>query len=272
MFFRQIEDIKSTYNTNFSSVQKTDSVKVSDDSIFVRYNEMNKNKIMLDGKVGNFRQAYGVGDCWLLAPIIALNNTEAGKEVLKNLIKPQEDGTVKVRLEGVNKEYTISAKEIRRNKPVLAQGDDDVVVIELAVKRYRRELINSGNFTKKLDPSYKDYCALCIEENPLASGNTDEAIFLLTGKKPTAVSYTKEQFSDKDILNLSPDKILDLYSKDPQKYACCLGFGIHGYAVVGIEGEKVILRNPFEPENDIKMNRQELVKKIIAITCTKITD
>ena len=88
-----------------------------------------------------------VGDCWLLAGLAALNATEAGKSIVKNLITRLADGSVEVWLPGRNKHYMISPEELTakdneyktNNVDNYSAGDNDVLALEIAIERLRAE-------------------------------------------------------------------------------------------------------------------------------------
>ena len=93
--------------------------------------------INTDGCIDTFKQG-NTGDCYLLAGIESLSNTEEGKQIIKESIKRPFWGGVSVTLKGVNKTYYFSAQELLEAKQ-LSKGDDDVLAIELAFKKYREE-------------------------------------------------------------------------------------------------------------------------------------
>lgn len=91
-----------------------------------------------NGKIDSITYQGGTGDCWLLAPINAIARSKKGLDMLNSSLKVNADGGVTVYLNGVNKSYTISKKDLYSAKD-LSTGDLDVRAIEIAVERYMME-------------------------------------------------------------------------------------------------------------------------------------
>ena len=102
--------------------------------------ENNTRYIKPNGKLDmSFRQG-DIGDCWLIAGIIAIIETPGGKEKLEKLLQYDEKtGDVTVYLKGVDKKYRISAKEMEEFSQ-LSVGDGDIRAIELAMDKYIKDL------------------------------------------------------------------------------------------------------------------------------------
>lgn len=85
------------------------------------------------------------GDCSLITAVLSLASTEYGREIIKDSIEPHDDGTVTVHFKGVNKSYEISQEEIEAHdtddnlKDEYSNGDNDMLVIELAAEKYDKE-------------------------------------------------------------------------------------------------------------------------------------
>lgn len=114
-----------------------------------------------------------VGDCWLLSGINALNSTDKGKEIIRNAIIPNDDGTVTINFAGVQKQITITPDEIKKYdtdtnfQDMYSNGDNDALVLEIGMRKLIKENpklligldkdINGGqtfNFRKALIPNY----------------------------------------------------------------------------------------------------------------------
>lgn len=81
----------------------------------------------------------GTGDCWLIARILSLKETEKGRELLDKIINVNDDGSVTVNFLGSKDKYTISAEELQ-NRQVgyerLSQGDPDYLAVEKAINQH----------------------------------------------------------------------------------------------------------------------------------------
>lgn len=129
---------KNSYKTN---LQNGISINYGNVDINSLKDDVNINKAIESSKQGK------LGDCYFLAQINALAGTDFGKKAIKNSIKDNKNGTYTVSLKGANKKYTISKQEILYAKSltqdgskVYAQGDDDVVLLEIAFEKYYTDI------------------------------------------------------------------------------------------------------------------------------------
>jgi len=60
----------------------------------------------IDGEIGTFGQG-GTGDCWLLAGLISLNSSQYGRQLIKDSLNVNNDGSVTVTFKGIGKSYPI---------------------------------------------------------------------------------------------------------------------------------------------------------------------
>ena len=84
-----------------------------------------------------------VADCWLLSTVNSLNNTEVGKDLIKNMFE-YKDGEYVVHL--YSGDYTITEDEMKIGKVRHSKGDDDMLLIELAVEKALADY-NNGNLS-----------------------------------------------------------------------------------------------------------------------------
>ena len=71
---------------------------------------------------------------------------------MNDSIVQNDDGSVTVLLNGIGQEYTFSPEEIALNQyqtpdKEYSSGDTDMNLIEMAIGKYREELIASGDYT-----------------------------------------------------------------------------------------------------------------------------
>lgn len=133
---------------------------------------VNEN-LEINGKIDAPVIQGGVGDCWLLSGINALNSTEKGKQIIRNAIIPNDDGTVTINFAGVGKKITLTPEEIKEHDTDLnfldnySNGDNDALVLEMAMQKLIEENpslfpglavgINGGNtydFWKAIVPNH----------------------------------------------------------------------------------------------------------------------
>ena len=146
----------------------------------------NKRSVNVNGEIDQAVAQGGAQDCWLIAGVLALNNTTNGKQILKNSISVNQDGSVTVKFAGVNAEYRISYEEMKlydneasfATKTVVAYsvGDNDLLAIELAVKKLKND-IDNGKVVLDVDAnSYEGNRA-----NTLDGGYAQQLLYFLTG-------------------------------------------------------------------------------------------
>ena len=140
-------------------------------------------ELEINGKIDEPVIQGSVGDCWLLSGINSLNSTEIGKQIIRNAIIPNEDGTITVNFAGLDKQITLTADEIKENDTDLnfhdnyANGDNDALVLEMAMQKLIEENpmlipelgngINGGqtyNFWRALVPNHN---ITFLQEEPI---------------------------------------------------------------------------------------------------------
>lgn len=237
--------VKTTYNNKREVLDKT---------VEPHYNS--------DGVVDDTRQR-DIGECWVLSGVNALRFTEEGSKILKDSIKHNEDGSITVTLKGIKKSYTYSAEEIVAGKynpeknQNFASGDDaDMRVFELAFADYRRGIIPSfgSKILDKLDmPSQND---------PLNGGYMAEALFVLTGVRPSIGirQSGKDKLLEQKMNN--PDSIaLDVdFKKDDNEIQDGTITDGHAYSISRVTKDTVYVVNPWDSSKEISYPRDRFLK------------
>lgn len=197
-----------------------------------------------NGKIDeNFSQG-ATGDCWLLASIIAIANSNKGAEILNDSLKVLKNGDMQVTLKGINKTYTVTKQELTNNIQ-MAYGDGDVRALEIAINKYFEEKRGINN-------------ALDINTN-----SPRVAYKILTGKGGLLESFSFGQISDdkidtfnakNKIITVCRQKDLKLTDSNTNNDDITL-LSNHAYAVVEADKEFVYLINPHDSGNKFKVSR-----------------
>ena len=167
--------------------------------------EYENNITDANGNIDDFKQGKR-GDCYLLAAIKSIINTEDGQDILRKNIQENSNGSYTVTLPGaiaarnhyiesgyedkcaITGKYTITASAIEKAKHMsgksYAYGDLEVILFELAMEAFRAEVLQTN---KALGQKSEKYIAGQIgpmsESDTLSGGMMYDAVFLLTGQK-----------------------------------------------------------------------------------------
>jgi len=188
-----------------------------------------KNTI-INGKISDIKS--GVNGSWIQSSLKSMSRTLQGKEIIRNSIQKNDDGSVTVKFKGVNKEYNLTKKELKdashsyityKNedktkvtgfKKKFSKGDGDVLAFELAFEKYckdvrARVIPEDENIPKSLF-EFSDTGDLIT-----TNGEPRQFYYLLTGKHAEKLSSMNENndgidqiYSKKGILNFV-DKFKD---------------------------------------------------------------
>ena len=147
-------------------VSQNDSTDSISDSMGARF----------DGVIGDTMQSFSTGDCWVLAGVNSLNQTDWGQAIIKNTVKSDGQGGAIVSFkgaEGSQKEFHITVEDLRKaeQSDKYSAGDSDMTAIELAVEKYADLKVKDGNLDKTADTLLDGGIGITMQE-------------LLTGVKP----------------------------------------------------------------------------------------
>lgn len=185
----------------------------------------------LDGK---FDTAYqkGRGDCYLLAAINSLASSEAGVNILNDVIS-EEGGNFVINFPGakiarenliadlksknpnfdeskinIPDKYTITPEELKeamiKSGAKYSIGDKDVLLLEIAYEKYREAVADTLD-ENNLKPSdyMKGFKLNLSGDDYLSSGTGSEAIFILSGK--TSEVYVAQNIKDVPVCYVDSD-------------------------------------------------------------------
>ncbi len=219
-----------------------------------------------DKKIGPTHQR-NIGDCWLLSGINALNATEKGRQLISDAIEHHDDGSITIKLNGVNRSYTytpdeIGAMEYDSSQKSYSWGDIDMNLFEKAVGDYRKELLSSVKTRFKmnlLDATMND---------PLDAGSNTELFYYLTGQK-TSERMLRSQVRD----------IIDKKQDNAENYAVTVSFfkkndlviSGHAYSVNRVTEDTVYIVNPWDSGEEIAYPKDLFMKNCMDATMLDFT-
>ena len=224
-----------------------------------------------DGEIGYTKQGK-TGDCYLLSTINALSYTENGKEIIKNALDYQDDGSTIVHL--VTGDVVITQDEINRTKAISAysSGDDDMIIFELAIEKTYQDIVAG-----KIEMPEEFDKMLTQINNDVASGNPAHAFYLLTGQISTnnisedemydALNYFEENGGKDFVLTAGIDgfsgdkvkKVKDINGEEV-KLPCS-----HSYAIKNVSENTVTVVNPWDSSEEIVLPKETFVKTFSTI-------
>ena len=218
-------------------------------------------KYKADGIVGNTKQK-DIGDCWVLSGVNALKGTKSGAQIIKQSIQKNPNGSVTVTLKGVDKSYTFTPEEIgARDYQTLsmeyADGDIDMNLIEMAIGKYRLELLNSTETA-----THVGFIEDATNEDPLNAGYIEDAMVMLTGKE------FKESFSREDMEEVLKKKLKSLDST-----AITVSFrdadtsfknvsivSEHAYSILKVSKDNVYVVNPWDSSKALAYPKEKFLQ------------
>ena len=179
-------------------------------SLYHRLQENNTQITTNDGYFGTSNQRLR-GDCYLLAEINGIRNTQHGQEILKQNVRTNADGSMTVTLPGAVKfrnkciqdgngdkcevtgTYHITKDALKKAQRLAgdsySQGDIEIIALEIAMENFRAEMLqtnkNLGNRRTRLGELEDTTNIEQVQDGTdyLSGGFAFEAAFLLTGQK-----------------------------------------------------------------------------------------
>lgn len=246
--------VTSKHNSNGTKTVTTETIgKVTT----LEFDEKGKNvskkidlKFDTDGKIDDFKQM-GYGDCWLLASLNALKDTDIGTKLIKESVVHKSNGDITINLKGVKKSYTFTPEEVvqainngKKSGKRYSEGDVDVVLFELAVQKFRRE-----------------------DNRDLNSGTMDEGFKILTGVSSLV-----------SVFGIAEPFMLDAKKKNPEKYALIAAFegpdysvsydieNQHAYSISRVDDKNVYIVNPHDTSKEIAYPIDKFKKNCISLS------
>ena len=240
-------------------------------------------------QIENTFQSKTQGDCWLLSDINALNQTDWGKDIIRNAIIPDNNGGVIIRFPGSpieQKDFQITAQEIQTAKQSghYSKGDDDMIALELATEKVAKEVVARGIGRRVEDfdevIGHKSYLTnILLNEKTYEYLNISK---LLTGRDDVVAEFRNGLPESENILkylaenpeNTSAvctfDHLRDVFGqreKDDPVH------GYHAYAVKKIDyGKSVTVIDPYHTDEEINLSWDKFVNDVESVFATAKDD
>ena len=188
----------------------------------------------INGKIDEFIQQGGSGDCWLISGVLALNSTEEGRQIIEDAIISNSDGSVTVNFKGLGLSYNVSPSEIKEfdtdkdGSDLFSNGDNDMLAIEIAVAKLKKD-ISKGRV--QLDVSEDSYEG--SREASLEGGFAQQLIYFLTGKVSDthtvefSETQTDEEIQDALAVGLGMKEVFDTLNDAAKNMPSALTFGLY---------------------------------------------
>lgn len=171
-----------------------------------------------------------VADCWLLSTVNSLNNTEVGKDLIKNMFEYKDDEYVVHLHSG---DYTITDDEMKIGKVRHSKGDDDMLLIELAVEKALAEY-NNGNLSLPeavITPQLGGDGTF----STLNLGSQDAAVYILLGGTAT---YSQIKDNDEEVNSV----LAEFASRGHKDFLLTASIESGDKTAINSEGEEIELK------------------------------
>lgn len=213
-----------------------------------------------------------VADCWLLSTVNSLNNTEVGKNIIKNMFE-YKDGESVVHL--YTGDYTISDDEIKIGKIRHSKGDEDMLLIELATEKALADY-NAGNLILP-DEVITSQLGGNGTFSTLNLGSQDAAMYILFGGNATysqiknndeEVDFVLSEFEqrgDKNYILTASIEAGDRTAINDEGETVDLK-GHHAYSVSNVEDGYVTVVNPEDSSIKYKITTESFKEAFNSIT------
>ncbi len=232
----------------------------------------------INGIIDAFAQGQ-IGDCWFLSGLKALSNTEEGRKMLQDAVQINDDGSYTVKFDGVDWAGTFTDADLRaaRNSGQYSDGDDDVLLLEIAAQTFLQQARN-GQVNLSQQSSQVLSNTIQLGDNPLDTGTAAASLHLFTGATQWHVGSTVNSGAGYDS---SLDEFLNTVEANGDNTYATLSFraggnteintlnagtvatganatGSHLWSVKSVSGNTVTLVNPWDSDEEIVTTRDEL--------------
>ncbi len=230
-----------------------------------------------DGKIGNTKQG-ATGDCWLLSGINALSYTEQGRKIIENALEYHDGYTIVHTAAG---DYKVTDEELNQTKASeqYSDGDDDMIILELAIEKIIDDVINGNIELSENAPEFLKKALLNMDENGVSKATEEGyssteggwervAMYLLSGQlgesRRTKVSMeaTLEEFKANNNESLAVCADIQGENKEATDiYGNKINLaGGHAYSIKNYDGKNVTVINPWDSSEEIVLSKEEFLR------------
>ncbi len=236
-----------------------------------------------NGKV-DFTEQGGIGDCWLLASVNALNNVDP--EIMKDMISYTDDGAI---IDFAFESYEITNEELQKEKAKrqYSTGDDDMIRIEIAMEKYLNDFVDGKlNIPKEdyiLNPEKAFWEHGNEESNEILidGGFAAQGLYLMTGKEVDIIKNTDSDLQKNMIIKGLGPQI------NNKEIAATCGFkkdkevtdingntielkDNHAYTIKSMNSKTTVIINPHDSSTNIEISTNKFLKNYRDITTCDI--
>ena len=224
--------------------------------------EYAQNILYDNDQIDDFRQGKR-GDCYLLASINAIKQTEDGQEILAKNVQKNNDGSYTVTLPGaiaarnhyiqqgnedkcaITGKYTITKAAVEKAQTqagkAYSYGDIGVIILELAMEAFRAEVYQTNAALGQESEKYiAGQFGPRFNSDTLNGGQMYDAIYILTGQKSDVYEATKDKKQNIKLYRYGEYGFIG----DEKQKSARLGRGI-GKGIVEVE-------NVYNKESDLQ--------------------
>ncbi|MBQ9245540.1 hypothetical protein IJ182_04660 [bacterium] len=242
-------------------------------------NDTSDSKSTINGLIDENTIQGLTGDCWLISGVYSLAATTIGREIIKNSITINDDGTVTVNFKGLNISYILTEEEISKFdtdnilEDEYSNGDNDILAFELATEKLWND-INSGVVVLPTNNENLIYTGIGngIDDGGLPS----QIIYYLTG-------IESEELYNEDVSALEAEIVYSALEKalgndnvvlsigiydgvhsatliDGTIYSIDLGESGHSLAITSVTKDTVTFVNPWDTSVEYTLSWSEFAK------------
>ena len=229
------------------------------------FNEERNSGASVNGKVDNNFKQGRIGDCWILASILAKISTPEGLKEVNDMLSVDEKGNVTVTID--NKKYTYTPEDLKEY-PEYSFGDMDVRALELAIEEHWGKTIKQGGYVHNFD----NFKALEGFDKSIAQDrlltfpiSLDEALDILAKNhdKSSGQSYSVVGAITGDPKGLEG---INVINENGEKLPVV---SPHAYAIIDYDDDYVYLNNPHSGTEKLKITHEDFRKAFTDFSYSK---